>query len=476
MRKRKLETLLASQFGRTIEINQATRQLTTTSEAALDNALEVSADTETTTSAIADIDETLAMIAAAAEEFSVTMQHIRENSGDSRENIRLVSESTRELATASDDIARNTERARSISQQAVHNVESTLQQVTGLETMAGDISNVTQVIHDISEQTKVLALNATIEASREAEAGRGFAVVAREVKDLASETREATAFIRARVNAIESAIGSTISAIKDVARVISDVSEAVNNIAAAAEEQSITTRDIAHNAESADTHFQDISRAIDEGVGVMQDVTQRLGEASHKARTASDASRRVTAASRVIAEDATVGFARALEVNQRVADALAELEETGLTLDDHASDHGAGLIRFTPRMTVLVDDMDVDHKRIFAYINEVHESIIGGAPAAAQARIFRELAAFTQEHFAREEALMERHGYPGLEPQKRAHTKLLNTVGGYADSLEAGRQINLVAVLSFLNNWLQEHILKMDRQYGDYFKEQGIRT
>ena len=476
MRKRKLESLLASFMGRTQEISDATRELNRNSEKGLENALAVSDDSRTANGAIDDIDETLGLLAAAAEEFSVTMQHIRDNSRLSQENIRSVSHATQELAAASEEIAQNTERARAVSSEAVNNVDSTIRQVSELESIAGEISNVTQVIHDISEQTKVLALNATIEASREAEAGRGFAVVAREVKDLAAETREATSFIRTKVQAIESAIGSTLAAIEGVAGVIKDVNEVVNNIAAAAEEQSITTRDIAANAGSADSHFTDISAAIDEGASTTQDMTQRLAGASEQARTASEASRRVSAASGQIASDATVSFARALEVDQRIADMMAEFDAADIVADFDEQARGEGLVRFSERMSVLVDDMDGDHQRIFDCINRIHASVKSGAPAADQAQLFRDMAEFTSAHFAREEALMERHGYPGLEAQKTAHGKLLSTLGGYAEALQAGRTINLVSVLNFLNNWLQDHILKMDRQYGDYFREQKIEA
>ena len=472
----KSKVVLSRLMGRALQISGASAALAENTERSLDQVLEVDVDSRNAAEAIGEISDNLSMVSAAAEEFSINMQQILESVRDSQANVSAVSDSTGELATASGEIAQNTERARSVSTQAVRSVDATLEKVTGLEDAAHEISNLTQVIHDISEQTKVLALNATIEAAREAEAGRGFAVVAREVKDLASETREATAFIRERVSTIEETITSTIAAIKDVSKVIGSVNEVVNTIAAAAEEQSITTRNIADNADHASENFAAISNAVDEGAMATQDVTRRLAQAAGQARHAREASQRCADNSRQIASDATSNFAQTLEINARQDDMISEFEALRVSADVDVQSQKSQLFEFTPRFSVLVADMDADHQRIFQFINEIHEHAKSGASIYQQAEKFREMAVFTAEHFRREEILMEKNGYPKLQEQKDAHTKLLASVDVYANTLESGDPINLVAALNFLNKWLQGHILGEDRQYGDYFKAQGIKV
>ncbi|WP_180966785.1 methyl-accepting chemotaxis protein [Cohaesibacter celericrescens] len=73
--------------------------------------------------------------------------------------------------------------------QAVSGINSQLQ---GLKSAFSSVRDVASAIDAIARQTNLLALNATIEAARAGDAGKGFAVVAAEVKQLASQTSQAT--------------------------------------------------------------------------------------------------------------------------------------------------------------------------------------------------------------------------------------------------------------------------------------------
>lgn len=72
------------------------------------------------------------------------------------------------------------------------------------------IGKVAAGIHNIAKQTNLLALNATIEAARAGESGIGFANVAEEVKNLSSETSNATREIDAILKVLNDQIHKLI--------------------------------------------------------------------------------------------------------------------------------------------------------------------------------------------------------------------------------------------------------------------------
>ncbi len=83
-----------------------------------------------------------------------------------------------------------------------------------------EIGSISRVIGTIADQTKLLALNAAIETARVGSAGRGFAVVAAEVKNLATQTADATHKIDDQLGAIQNSSQDAVEAINRIRSLI----------------------------------------------------------------------------------------------------------------------------------------------------------------------------------------------------------------------------------------------------------------
>ncbi len=229
-------------------------------------------------------------LAQAAGEMNHNLESISHASDRVMENINSVASATKEMTCTISEIAKNSENAKMISGNAVAVAEQATGLVDKLGKAASEISKVTEAIDDISEQTNLLALNATIEAARAGEAGKGFAVVANEIKDLASETSNATREIENRITDIQGAITETVDKIKEISQTIMGVNEIVTSIAAAVEEQSVTTGEISRNMDQTSAEMQEVnenvtqsanfSNQITEQVGGVQDVSSKMAENS----------------------------------------------------------------------------------------------------------------------------------------------------------------------------------------------------
>jgi methyl-accepting chemotaxis protein len=177
-------------------------------------------------------------------------------------NVQTVASATQELAASIREISSQVQRSVNVSNRATHETQRTSELVHGLSGAAEKIGTIIQLIQAIASQTNLLALNATIEAARAGDAGKGFAIVASEVKNLASQTAQATEQIASQIATIQTATEETVAAITQFDVTVREIAEISNAIASAVEEQGAATGEIARNVEEAARGTAAVSREI----------------------------------------------------------------------------------------------------------------------------------------------------------------------------------------------------------------------
>lgn len=214
------------------------------------------------TSSTEEMNSQSASIASAASQASETMDSIASDTEEMSTSVSAVATAIEEMSSTVNEISKNCQNELEISNTANNQAKSTTEMMKKLEVSANEIGKVLDVIKDIADQTNLLALNATIEAASAGEAGKGFAVVAAEVKTLAKQTALATDEIGKQIEDMRTNTTHSVKAIDDISIIIKDVNTISQTIVSAVEEQSATINEISKSVSSVSATSSDISQKV----------------------------------------------------------------------------------------------------------------------------------------------------------------------------------------------------------------------
>jgi methyl-accepting chemotaxis protein len=208
-------------------------------------------------------------------------QHIAENAA-----LTLAKAATaqQEVATSSGEV----ETALTTINGLVESVHAIGAQLGVFEAAIKRISNVAGNISGIARHTNLLALNATIEAARAGEAGRGFAVVAGEVKNLAKQTRDATAEIDATVSELSGELRRLLTHSNEGASRTEIVVRSATSIGRAMRVVGQAVADVNENVSQIAGETRDIADRCDRFAGIVTGLVESVEESSAALRSAAE--------------------------------------------------------------------------------------------------------------------------------------------------------------------------------------------
>lgn len=130
---------------------------------------------------------------------------------------------------------------------------------------------------------------------------------------------------------------------------------------------------------------------------------------------------------------------------------------------------------WTTDLSVNVKVLDDDHKKVFAMINELEETIMAGHSKKVLETVLDRLMEYTMIHLAREEELFAQTGYVEALAHKKEHLRMVNRVQDVQGRFKDGSFVMLsLELMSFLQNWWIIHIQGFDKMYVAYFNANGI--
>ena len=133
------------------------------------------------------------------------------------------------------------------------------------------------------------------------------------------------------------------------------------------------------------------------------------------------------------------------------------------------------LLTLNETCSIGVRAMDDQHGILMDTMNELRQALVRGAGREQLREVLDRLIEFTRMHFWSEEQLMEQSAFPGLAEHRSEHHGMLARMMQSAHRVQYGEGAQMRPLVDFLCNWFAEHIESLDRHYGLWLNERGVR-
>jgi methyl-accepting chemotaxis protein len=255
------------------------------------NVLATSASEIMTT--VAEFASSSAETASAVSETNATVQEVRQTTDLSSQKAKYVYETAEKSVSVTRTGKKSVDDAIACMQGIQGRMEFIADSIVRLSEQSQAIGEIIATVGDLAEQSNLLAVNAAIEAAKAGEQGKGFAVVAQEVKNLATQSKQATTQIRTILGEIQKATTSAVLATEQGSKAVEagvkqsgEAGEAIRTLAASIDESSNATLQIV-------TSTQEQAIGMDQIATAIQSINQASGQNLDGSRQIETATRNI---------------------------------------------------------------------------------------------------------------------------------------------------------------------------------------
>ena len=132
------------------------------------------------------------------------------------------------------------------------------------------------------------------------------------------------------------------------------------------------------------------------------------------------------------------------------------------------------LFAWNEKYSVNIRELDEQHKKLIGMVGRLHDAMRQGKGKQALEEVLRNLIQYTKTHFAAEERLMKNHEFPGYESHKAKHDGMTKKVADLYREYQDGKTAITLEVMTFLENWIDKHIMGTDKQYSPFLNSKGL--
>lgn len=130
-------------------------------------------------------------------------------------------------------------------------------------------------------------------------------------------------------------------------------------------------------------------------------------------------------------------------------------------------------LNWTPSLSIGHDEIDKQHIALFGIFSDFVDGCAKGDAKETLIELHERLQHYTDHHFAAEEALMQKVGFPDLEQHRRKHQVFRQRLADLRQQIssQGPTLMNLIQTNKTLVAWLTEHVQELDQSFGAYLKK-----
>jgi hemerythrin len=134
------------------------------------------------------------------------------------------------------------------------------------------------------------------------------------------------------------------------------------------------------------------------------------------------------------------------------------------------------MFEWSTEYAVGLRQVDEEHQQLFVLAERLHRAMLEGNGKAILVNLLASVVDYTCYHFAHEEQLMERIGYPGYGRHQQQHRELRSRVREMQDRAASGEMTMTIDVAKFLMEWIKHHIIASDRRIANHMTTRDTRA
>lgn len=130
-------------------------------------------------------------------------------------------------------------------------------------------------------------------------------------------------------------------------------------------------------------------------------------------------------------------------------------------------------LELTGKYFLDIPQLDEQHQQLINMINRLHLLIVEKGTESEVTQIIEEFISYTKIHFAEEEGMMARSGFPSVVAHQQVHKTFINEINTIIKKF-TGNKFLRFKFFNLAMDLLMNHIETEDQRFAEYYKSAKV--